>query len=264
SGSAAADLGLLGDSTTTDDQGRQVIDGTTEYTIDVSDLENSASATTLSSLNDGDGIDLGIFTITNSAGDDPVYVDLGVGEADALTIGDVIDRINAAASDIGVTAALNENQSGIVLTDTSEGDGELTVEDLDSSSSAEQLNLIRTDADTSSDEIDGRGLFTFDGDNALQTLADRINDLGVGISAGVFNDGDGFRLSLTSDRTGAGNELLVDGLGGSLGFTETSRAGDAVALFGGAGGIGGFTVTSSTNDFSDVIDGVSLTSVQAT
>lgn len=264
SGNAAADLGLLGDSTTTDAEGRQTIDGTTSYTIDVSDLENSASATTLSSLNDGDGIELGIFTITNSTGEETVSVNLGVGVADALTIGDVVDRINEAATSIGVTAAINENQSGIILTDTAEGDGELTIADLGSGKTAEQLNLIRTDADTSSDEIDGRGLFTFDGDNALQTLADRINDLEAGVSAGVFNDGDGFRLSLTSDRTGSGNELLVDGLGGSLGFTETSRAGDAVALFGGVGGLGGFTVTSETNDFSDVIEGVSLTANQAT
>ncbi|MEO0530374.1 MAG: flagellar filament capping protein FliD, partial [Planctomycetota bacterium] len=263
SSTTAADLGLLGDSTTTNDDGQQTINGSTTYSVDLSDLENSAAATSLASLNDGDGVELGIFQITSTDGTS-FTVDLGSLEADAQAIGDVIDRINAAATEAGqaVTASLNENESGIILTDSQGGSaGELTVEDLGSNTTAADLNLAGTGGDDN--EIDGRGLFTFNGDNALQTLADRINELEAGITAGVFNDGTGFRLSLTSDRTGAGNEILVDGLG-SLGFEETSRAGDAVALFGGLGGIGGFVVTSETNDFSDVIDGVTLTANQAT
>ncbi len=268
----AADLGLLGDSTETDDSGAQIINGTTAFSVDLSDLENSATATSLSSLNGGDGInggEPGFFRITASDGTE-LYVDLGIGPnvADAQTIGDVIDRINeaaAAANDgdgVAVTATLNDNQSGIVITDETNGtEGELTIEDVASSTAAADLRLVRDSVDN---EINGAGLFTFDGDNALQTLAERINDLGAGVTAAVFNDGEGFRLSLTADRPGAGNELLVDGLASQLGFTETSRPSDAVALFGGVGGIGGFTVTSETNDFSQVVNGVTLTANQAT
>lgn len=263
SGSTAADLGLIGDSTKVDSEGRQVIDGTTGFSVDLSDLDNSATSTSLASLNDGSGVDLDIFQITNADGVS-FRIDLGEREADAQTIGEVIDRINAAGAEAGVLASLNDNQSGIVLTDTSGGDGELTVTDFDSSTTAADLNLIRTGADRDDTKIDGTGLFTFNGDNALQTLAERINELGSDVTAAVFNDGEGFRLSLTSDRPGAGNELLVDGLASSLTFTDTSRPSDAVALFGGVAGIGGFTVTSDTNDFEEVIDGVTLTASQAT
>lgn len=261
SGKTAEELGLLGDSTATDENGAQIINGTTSFSVDLSDLENSARATSLASLNDGEGIDLGIFEVSTASGES-FAVDLGKGTADAQTIGDVIDRINesATAAGLDVTASLNENQSGIVITDNTTGDGEFAVTDRGSDKTAEQL-LLTGEAD--GNEIAGPGLFTFNGDNALQTLAERINDLGAGVTASVFNDGAGFRLSLTADRPGAGNELLVDGLASQLSFTETSRPSDAVALFGGVGGIGGFAVTSKTNEFSEVIDGVTLTANQA-
>lgn len=263
SGGTAAQLGLLGDSATTNDAGAATIDGATGFSIDLSDLDNSARSTSLAGLNGGSGVDLDLFEITNSRGENFV-VDLGQAEADAQTIGDVIDRINEAGAGFGVTARLNDAQSGIVLEDGAGGDEELTVTDFESSSTAADLKLLRTGADTDDTEIDGRGLFTFNGDNALQTLADRINEQEAGVTASVFNDGAGFRLSLTSDRPGAGNELLIDGLGTSLGFTETTRPSDAVAQFGGVAGIGGFTVTSDNNEFVDVIDGVTLTAEQAT
>ncbi len=268
SGKAAADLGLLGDSTTKNNEGQQTIDGTSSYSVDLAGLENSATATSLASLKEGKGVNKGdpaMFKITTST-DQTFFVDLGLAKADAQTIGDVIDRINEAATVAGqdVTASLNEKQTGILITDNTGGAGKLTVSDFDSSTTAADLNLIRTAADTKDGEIDGAGLFTFDGSNALKTLANRINELGAGVTAGIFNDGTGFRLSLTSDRTGAGNELLVDGLASSLGFEVTSRASDAVALFGGIGGLSGFAVTSTTNEFSDVIEGVSLSVAKVT
>lgn len=265
SGSAAADLGLLGDSTTTNGSNQQTIDGSTSFTVDLSGLDDSAAGTTLSSLNSGEGVDLGVFQVTAQDGTSFV-VDLGksTGVTDAETIQDVIDRINAAAGAAGasVTASLNSAESGIVLSDTTataDIEQALTVTDLGSDTAAADLRLIRSGDDTDDAEIEGAGLFSSSSDSGLETLVDRINALGAGVTASVFNDGQGSRLSIISDQTGSGSELVIDGSAADLSFLQTSRAADAVGIFGGLNGVGGFAVTSSTNEFSGVIDGVTLT-----
>ncbi|MEQ8847039.1 flagellar filament capping protein FliD [Botrimarina sp.] len=260
SGTAAADLGILGEADGVDALGRPTIDGSPSYSIDLSTIDGSAGGVALSRLA-GEGVDLGIFQVTTTSGQRFV-VDLGVGLPDTKTIADVIERINQSASDAGldVRAEVNSLNNGLVLIDETGGGGTLFVEDL-SGAGASDLRLIRNAGDTDDARIDGAGLFRVDPDNGLQTLAERINDLGAGVTAAVFNDGDGFRLSLTSEGAGAGSELLVDGLDASLGFTQTSRAGDAVALFGGPNG---FAITSSTNKFADVVDGVTVELKQPT
>ncbi|MEM6654232.1 MAG: flagellar filament capping protein FliD [Planctomycetota bacterium] len=262
-GTAAADLNLVGASTTTNGSGQQTIDGTTGYSVDLSDLTQSDTSISLSSLNGGSGVDLGIFEIVDSAGNNAAIV-LNEPGNEAFTIGDVIDEINA--SSIGVTASVNSAGTGILLTDTAGGDGELTVNDLGSDTTASDLNLIRTSADTSSTSIDGAGLFTATDaeQGALATLAGRINDLGAGVTASVFSDAGGFRLSLTSDTTGAANELLIDSSATDLSFIETSRPTDAVAIFGSASGSGGIAVTSTDNQFNGVVDGLDITVNDAT
>ncbi|MEM1304644.1 MAG: flagellar filament capping protein FliD, partial [Planctomycetota bacterium] len=257
------DLNLVGASTTTNGSGQQTIDGTTGYSVDLSDLTQSDTSISLSSLNGGAGVELGIFEIVDSAGNNAAIV-LNEAGNEAFTIGDVIDEINAAS--IGVTAAVNSAGTGILLTDTAGGDGELTVNDLGSDTTASDLNLIRTSADTSSTSIDGAGLFTATDaeQGALATLADRINDLGAGVTASVFSDAGGFRLSLTADTTGAANELLIDSSATDLSFIETSRPTDAVAIFGSASGSGGIAVTSTDNQFNGVVDGLDITVNDAT
>ena len=257
-GTTAADLNLVGASSTTNGSGQQTIDGSTGYAVDLTDLTQSSTAISLSSLNSGAGVDLGIFEIVDSAGNNAAIV-LNEPGNEAFTIGDVIDQINAAG--IGVTAAVNASGTGIELTDTAGGEGELTVNDLGSDTTATDLNLIRTSADTDSTSIDGAGLFTATDaeQGALATLADRINELEAGVTASVFSDANGFRLSITSDTAGAANELLIDGSSTGLSFTETSRPTDAVALFGSATGSGGIAVTSTNNQFNGIVDGLNVT-----
>ncbi len=261
SGTTAADLNLLGASTSTGSP--QTIDGSTSYTVDLTDLEQTAESISLSSLNGGAGVDLGLFNVTASNGSNFV-VDLGEAGSEAFTVGDVINLINTAASDrgINVVAAVNSAGTGIEITDNTVGVGELTIEDLGGSgSAAADLNLIRTAADSESNIIDGAGLFTAaDGEQgALETLVDRINGLGAGVTASIVSDLSGFRLAITADEPGAANALVIDGGSTSFGFQETSRPADAVALFGNSAFGGGFTVTSTSNEFNSVIDGVNLT-----
>lgn len=259
SDSAAADLGIVGDSTAIDESGRQVIDGSIRTTIDLSDLSDSPEATRLDSLGGGPSLGQGVFQVTAASGA-TFFVDTGVAEADVRSVGDVIDRINDAAAEAGVavTARVNDAQTGILLEDGTGGGGTLSVEDLGSGTAAADLLLVRTSADTSDDRIDGAGLFVFDGDVALRSLADRINQANAGVTASVFEDGDGFRLSLVSTRAGGAAELVVEGRDASISFSETSRPADAVALFGGAAAGGGFVLTSPSDRFDDAIDGLDL------
>ena len=64
---------------------------------------------------------------------------------------------------------------------------------------------------------------------------------------------------LTVEETGAGRELLVDGLDAGLNFEELSGPRDAVIEFGGSSFGGGLIVASPDNTFEDIIPGVELT-----
>ena len=94
------------------------------------------------------------------------------------------------------------------------------------------------------------------------TLVTRINSFNAGVTASTIFDGDSYRLSLSVDQTGAGNEMLVDGLAADLEFEEFSSAQDAVIELGGTTPGSGVVVTSSTNTFDNVISGLDVTIVE--
>lgn len=281
-GVTAADLNLVGASSSTNTSGQQTIDGSFSYSVDLTDLDQDATGISLASLNGGNGVDLGIFQIVaasdtletddegNTTGTSARFtVNLGAAGKEAFTVGDVIDLINEAAATAGVavTAAINSAGTGIGLTDATDGSGELTVNELNGSlSPAADLKLLRTAVDKEDDSIDGAGLFsaTAGEQGALNTLVDRINALDAGVTASIVSDQIGYRLAITANEPGAANQLLIDGATTEFTFQEISRAQDAVALFGGSAAGGGFTVTSTTNQFNNVVEGLNLTVNQTT
>ncbi|MEX2172034.1 MAG: flagellar filament capping protein FliD [Pirellulales bacterium] len=264
-GTTAADLRLLGTSTTVDIEGvpTKVIDGATTFSIDVSDLDQSAESISLSTLNGGAGVDQGLFNVVASNGQNFV-VNLGAAGDEAFTVGDVTDKINAAADakGISVTAAINSAGTGIVLTDTAGGSEKLTVADLGSSTAATDLKLAATATGTT---INGFGLFpaTTGQAAAVDSLAARINAFRAGVTASTFFDGAGYRLALTADKTGAGIEILVDTSEVSFAFEEVSRPRDAALVVGAGVASGGLVVTSANNQFAGVVAGLDLTVKQA-
>jgi len=273
SGSSAADLNLLGASVATNGSDQQIIDGSTSYAIDLTDLDaqQEGGDISLASL----GVNLGVFQVftANSTDEAPesFFVNLNQPGDVAVTVSDVIDKINAAATTAGVSvsAALNEAGTGIAITDATGGSGALRVEDIgDSGSAAADLNLLGSATTSGSVQtINGRGLFTATDSEqaALTTLVDRINELDAGVTASIVSDLNGFRLAITADNPGAANELLIDGASTGFGFEQTSRPADAVALFGTstlAGG--GFAVRSTDNQFNDVVDGLNISVSEAT
>lgn len=106
--------------------------------------------------------------------------------------------------------------------------------------------------------------------NTLQGIAQAINDANTGASAGVIDTGNGYRLVLSSDKTGVDNAISIsvndadgnnadtsglsqfafDGTNNNL--TETVQAKDAVVQ------VNGISISRPTNSIENLIDGVSL------
>jgi len=262
-GTLAADLNLTRASTTLDISGTetQVIDGTSSYSVDLSDIDGTASSVSLASLNGGSGINASDIRITDSSGSGVTVLDLNGADAGITTVGQLIDAINdRAAIGANITASINSSGTGILLTDNAGGSENLEVEDINGTAAAD-LRILSTDTTTTT--IDGIGLFSSQNasQGALDSVASRINDLDAGVTASTFFDGIGFRLSLAVDQTGSANEILFDaGISGFV-FEETSQARDALLVLGEQTAGSGVLISSPTNNFGEIVDGLNLTAV---
>ncbi|MAL97126.1 flagellar filament capping protein FliD [Hydrocarboniclastica marina] len=100
------------------------------------------------------------------------------------------------------------------------------------------------------------------GNNTLQGLADSINELNMGITAGVVDTGDGFRLVMSAEKSGTANAITVSatdldpantGLTSlAAGLEETIAAEDAVMT------VNGIRVVRPSNTIEGVIEGVTF------
>ncbi|HUG69545.1 MAG TPA: flagellar filament capping protein FliD [Pirellulaceae bacterium] len=228
------------------------------------DLQTFNENIALSSLNGGAGVGKGSFLITDTNGQVGA-INLAV--LDANDVGDVIDAINALS--IGVVARINDTGDGILLLDTAGGTGDLKVADVGTGTSAARLKLAGTAVEvdingTPTKVIDGSVAIkvTLDADDTLEDLVTKINALGAGVSASVFNSGAGatpFRLSLVSQVTGQAGELLVDASQLEIVFQEIVAAQDALVLVGSANSpTAGALAASSTNEFDSLVDGLKI------
>ena len=222
-----------------------------------------SAATLLSSLNGGVGIDVGDFKITGTNGVTRA-VDLDkVGEV-ATTLGDVIARINALDG-VGVEARVNDRGDGLVLIDTAGGPGKITVAAVGNDTTAADLRLLGTSVETTvngqpKQVIDGTATttVTITATDKLSDVVTKINALNKGLTASILNDGSRQRLSLSSNASGAANQLRVDSSATSFSLQEITTARDALVLYG-SSGTAGALVSSSTNEFKNVVEGVTLT-----
>jgi flagellar hook-associated protein 2 len=219
----------------------------------------------LESLNNGSGVRLGSFLITDSNGKSS---GVNLRTAEARTVGDVLDLINGLG--LAVEARVNDTGDGIMLVDTGSGAETLTVRESGSGTTAADLKLLGEAAvvnlqGTPTQVIDGKttARVTIAADDTLQDVVDKINDLQMGVTASIFQSGSGttpYRLVLSSGRAGASGEMLVDASGWQLDFFETAAAQDAILQVGSSNVTGGgLLATSGTNSFRGVLDGVNLT-----
>lgn len=208
--------------------------------------------TLLSSLNNGDGIGTGLIKITDKNG---VSAVLNISGTSFKTVGDVLTAVNAAA--VEVSATINATGDGILLTDVSGGSGSLSVEDQSGGKVAEKLKI----KGTNSSAIDGALKYsvTLDADDTLTDVVIKLSTSGAPVTASVFNTGgpSGFRLLVSSKKSGEIGRLLVDSGATGLGFTQSQEAQDAVLQLNGTGS-SPVLFASGTNAFEGIVTGLSL------
>jgi len=211
--------------------------------------------TLLSKYNGGKGVTPGSFTITNSSGT-AATVDLSQGTFN--TLGDVIQAINA--KNMGVTASINANGNGLLLTDTAGGAGKLTVANVNGTT-ATDLNIAGTATGTT---IDGsfEKTLTISSTDTLATVQNDIQSLGWGVVANIVNDGsgvNGYHLSLTATNSGQAGRVVIDGGTTSIQTRNLVDGQDAAVFMGSGDPANSLLITSSTNQLTGVIPGVTVT-----
>jgi len=223
------------------------------------DLRYLSEKTRLEEMNGGQGVAAGKFRITNRQGVSAV-VDLT--QEDDILLEDVIEEINSRG--ISVTARINDTGDGLLLVDGSTGTGVLEVEEVESGTTARDLNILGEAEVSTPGQIDGSWEIAIDISDAegLQDVADAINATNAHVSASVINDGTSYspyRLSIVSARTGERGQIIVDPGESALSFTTVQRGQDAVVRYGSTDpGSSPVLLTSSTNAFDQAIDGLSL------
>jgi flagellar hook-associated protein 2 len=210
--------------------------------------------TQLSTYNGGRGVSAGSFKITNS---NKLSFTIKFTAAELTDLGAVIKKINDANA--GVTASINANGDGLLLTDAAGGINNLKVENVEGRT-ATDLNIVGDSLGT----IDGtfEKSYTVGATDTLNNILDAINLPGFGAAATVINDGSAvapYRLSLSARNTGRGGRFLFDAGATSLQTNNLVEAQDAAVFYGGSGSSQQpLVITSSKNQLSGVIKGVTI------
>ncbi len=95
-----------------------------------------------------------------------------------------------------------------------------------------------------------------DGADSLESITNKINTLGLRVSASIFNDGGSYRLQIRGLDSGSANNLTFSESGTTLGLLDllnTKQAAQNALVK-----VDGFPVTSATNKIDGAIFGVSL------
>ncbi len=219
--------------------------------------------TRLSDWNQGTGLTLGSFQLTDSSGQKSA---INLSTLKPTTIGEVVDAINKLS--IGIEARFNETGDGLLLVDTAGGAGTLSVEDVGSGKAAQQLGIAGTGSEKTVGglpvkAIDGSRTvrITTTGETTVAEFTEQINALaGSPVNASLLNIGSdaGVRLLLNSNHAGQRGRVAIGGDIG-LSFSETTKAQDALVAFGASDASGGVLLSSSSNTFSGVIENTELT-----
>ena len=225
-------------------------------------LQFIGERTTLASLNQGRGVRLGAFTITNSAG---TQANVNLSTANAKTIGDAINAINAATGS-SVTARLNDDGDGFVLVDNAGGTGTLTVADVGTGNAASDLGIRKSASTVNTSggpqqQINGSQNFklTLSGSETLTQFVEKINDANGPLTASLLTTGSStVRVLFSSRSNGEIGRFQADGDAIGVSITSTASARDAIITVGGNSEGSGTLLKSSTDTFSNTFNGLTL------
>lgn len=166
---------------------------------------NLNAQTNLSDLNGGAGVSRGLFRITDRSGKTDV-----IDTSAAVTLDDVVNKINTSL-DISVKASIQGDH--LVLGDTSNGSGSLSVQDLAGGSSAQNLGIAGST-------------------NSATFTGTSINYLGSGTAVSALNDGRGVR---TATGTGDFTVTVSDGTAITVNLGSVQTVGDVLNAINTAG-----------------------------
>lgn len=218
-------------------------------------------ATLLSSLRDGQGIGTGSFRVTDSYGNTKAF---NVTDS-TRSVGDLLSVLNN--SGLKVKFAINANGDGIEATEDRgtdpEGSQKIKIVD-ESGTVGKALNLVGEAKGTgASNKIDGsfERRVEFAAGDTLQGTIDKINSAGVGVTASLVQDGSGntpFRISLSSQQSGAAGRFILDTGGFDLGLQTLEAGSDSRVFYGSADASRAIAITGSTNTLDTVVQGLKL------
>ncbi len=235
--------------------------GTTQTQMNGKNLQRQwiNENTLLSKYNGGKGVTPGSFRITSSTG---TTKEFNIGTGTFTKLSEVISAINTAA--IGVTASINTNGDGLLLTDTAGGANKLKVENL-SGTTASDLQIAGTATGTT---LDGTFEKTLDitATDTLATVQTKVQTLGFGVKASIINDGSSsspYRLSLNSINSGRAGRVVIDSGATNLGVQNLVSSQDAAVFVGGGESDQPLLVTGSGNTLAGILPGVTLNLVSA-
>ncbi len=155
----------------------------------------------------------------------------------------------SVTSDTGVDGIVEVDGNATTITDASAGI-EVTLPSGGTGTVTGTLNGgLRVGAATTTQSTSGGG--------SLTELVNSLNNADLGYTAYAVNVGNGYRLQLTADETGADSTIDTDpGVFGTMGFTVLSTGTDAELTL---QGDNPFTITSSDNTFDEILPGVAVT-----
>lgn len=181
-------------------------------------------------------------------------------------LSNLLDKINALKDISGALGAVNttsSNSSVATVTaqpGTASGSHVLIVNNLASTSSyytdpVATSSTQLTDGSSFTIQV-GSGsptTITLDStDDTLQTLATKINNLGLGVSANVVTDATGARLALVANNSGAASDITVSSDTTGLNFTKAVTGTNAALT------VDGVPVSSASNSVSGVVAGLTF------
>jgi flagellar hook-associated protein 2 len=198
-----------------------------------------ATQTPLADLNGGSGVSRGQFRITDRSGKTDV-----IDTSSAVTLDDVVKQINTAL-DVSVHASIQNDH--LVLSDTSNGSGNLSVQDLAGGSSAQNLGIAQT---VSASTLTGSSISYLTSNSALSSLNDgrgvrsvpSSNDFTI-----TASDGTASAVSVgTSQTVGDVIKAINTATGGKV-VASIAPGASGITLTDTSGGLGAFSVTSLNN-----------------
>ncbi|MBM3964127.1 MAG: hypothetical protein FJ308_03535 [Planctomycetes bacterium] len=225
-------------------------------------LQFVGETTALSKLNQGRGVGLGTFNITNASG---VTRSINLTASSEQTVGAVINAINATG--IGIEASINDAGDGITIKDTSGGSGQFSISDKSGSTTAKDLGIAGTGTSkvvggATIQQIDASQNFriTLESNQKLSDVVEKLNQAsGNPITASLLTAGSSIRMLFSSKASGEAGRMVIDGSAVGLDVSSTSTGRDAILAVSPTDDLGGTFVRSSTNTFSGAIQGLSLT-----